>query len=227
MVTTPLTMTYLIPTGNWCGCSNVARSMTRAGSKIVTSAARPVLQAPAILDADLVGVHARHLLHGVGQRDGLQFADVAPEHARERAVVAGVRVGPAGRAIGVDRAPVGSDRRPRLLQDQLHVRLGVMEEDRGDAAVLLDQHVEQHIGGMAAARRDQLAHAPALERCVSFVFERDEDHAAPAVACCEVVVVPVRQAVHHLVAHPLARRRVPEALEHLLAAAVVRPRWHD
>ena len=134
---------------------------------------KPVLQAPAILDADLVGVHARHLLHGVGQRDGLQFADVAPEHARERAVVAGVRVGPAGRAIGVDRAPVGSDRRPRLLQDQLHVRLGVMEEDRGDAAVLLDQHVEQHIGGMAAARRDQLAHAPALERSVSFVFERD------------------------------------------------------
>ena len=42
----------------------------------------------AIFDADLVGVHAGHLLDGLRQREDLQLPHVAAEHARERAVVA-------------------------------------------------------------------------------------------------------------------------------------------
>ena len=134
---------------------------------------------------------------------------------------------PARGAIRIDGTPVGSDRRPWLLHDQLHVRFGVMEEDRRDAAVLFDQHVEQHIGGMAAARRNQLAHAFALKPLVPLVPEGHEDHAAPAIARREVVVVPVRQPVHHFLTHPLPRCRILEPLQHLLAPAVVRPRRHD
>jgi hypothetical protein len=129
----------------------------------------PLTQPPAVADADLVRIHARHLANGLGQGEDLQLADVAAEHAREGAVVARVRVRPAGRTVDAHRRAVGADRRPRLAHDELHVRLGVMEEHSRDAAVFFEQHVEEDVHGIPAARGDQLAHAAPLEWTIALV----------------------------------------------------------
>ena len=187
-VTAPFTITYRMPAGILVRVLERRPVDDTGRVEDRDVGPQPFPEMPAIRDPELVRVHAGHLPDGFRQGQHLELTDVTPEDARERPVVARAGMRAPGRPIVSHLFLIGPDRRPGLLHHELHVRLRVMEEHRGHAAVLLDQHIEEHLHRIAASRLDQLAHAPALERLVAIVAQRDEQHAAPAVSGREVVV---------------------------------------
>ena len=102
-----------------------------------------------------------------------------------------------------------------------------MKIDSSHAAIFLQQNIEQHIDRIAAPGLDQLAHALADKGLVLLTRHRDQQHAVPASAGSQVVVVPAGQPVEDVSLHAGPHFPVPQAFEHLFVAAVVRPGRDD
>src|SRR4051794_25996398 len=92
----------------------------------------PLPQHAPVRQADALRRERRHLADGVLERDRLQLAHVAPQHAHERPVAARVRAGDAEHR----HLPVGSDHRRRMTEDLLQILLADRVEDAGAAALL-------------------------------------------------------------------------------------------
>src|SRR5262249_16758713 len=114
-------MTSSTPADGSCGVSKVARSATVAGSKTTTSANPPRrIPRPALPQPEAAGGEPGHLVHRLLQAHQLEVAGIVPEHAREGAPEARVR-------MRVVRQPVGADHRAGKGEHAPHVVLVHLE----------------------------------------------------------------------------------------------------
>ena len=176
---------------------------------------QPFAQHTAIVQPDALRRECRHLVHGVFERDHVQIAHVAAQHAHERAIAARVRT---GLTENRDLA-VRSDHRIRVLQDALEIVL-VDRVENPLAASLLDDP-ERGLGGVLDCRFEAatLRHfaEPLPGQGWIPVAARELDIlriASPAFVVDEA---------NGLAADFRARRRRPQALQQTVASSFERP----
>ena len=179
------------------------------------------LEVAAVAQLEVVRRQAREPPHSILEPDQPFIADIFADDAREAAISAGMGMITQESAFIGNRTGIRTEADPGQLDLFAQVVLGHAEVEREDAAVVLDEQVDEGVLRFFAALSRHLAQAHALIAAHFRLGETAEHDAIRAILL--IHILPTLRWQQHIGFDAPARGRVFQPLDHTREAAIMRP----